>query len=31
VRFDDPAFGVRWPMDVQVISEKDNSWPYVSI
>lgn len=31
VRYDDPAFGVRWPVEVQVISEKDKSWPYVSI
>jgi len=31
VRYDDPAFGVRWPIKVQVISEKDKSLPYVSI
>ena len=31
VRYDDPAFGVRWPIEVQIISRKDRSWPYVSI
>lgn len=27
VRFDDPDFAVRWPVPVEVISEKDRSWP----
>jgi dTDP-4-dehydrorhamnose 3,5-epimerase len=27
VRFDDPAFGVRWPMPVSVISERDRGYP----
>ena len=27
VRHDDPAFGVKWPMDVSSISEKDRQWP----
>lgn len=27
VRYNDPAFGIKWPLDVQVISEKDKSWP----
>lgn len=27
VRYDDPAFGITWPRLVQVISEKDCSWP----
>jgi dTDP-4-dehydrorhamnose 3,5-epimerase len=27
VRHDDPAFGIRWPLPVSVISEKDRSWP----
>lgn len=27
VRYDDPAFGIRWPGAVQVISDKDRSWP----
>lgn len=30
VRFDDPAFGIEWPIDVSVISEKDRSWPSFS-
>ncbi len=25
-RFNDPAFGIRWPLDVTVISEKDANW-----
>ncbi len=27
VRFDDPAFGIAWPLPVSVISEKDRSYP----
>jgi dTDP-4-dehydrorhamnose 3,5-epimerase len=27
VRYDDPAFGIVWPLDVQVISDKDSHWP----
>jgi len=27
IRFDDPAFGIRWPLEVRVISEKDRNWP----
>lgn len=26
-RYDDPAFGLQWPMEVAVISDKDRSWP----
>jgi dTDP-4-dehydrorhamnose 3,5-epimerase len=26
-RYDDPAFGIVWPVPVRVISEKDRSWP----
>jgi dTDP-4-dehydrorhamnose 3,5-epimerase len=26
-RWDDPAFGIRWPFEPVVISEKDRSWP----
>ncbi len=26
-RFDDPAFGVQWPMPVTAISDQDRSWP----
>lgn len=27
VRWDDPAFGIRWPADVLVISDRDRSYP----
>lgn len=27
LRYDDPAFGISWPLSVTVISEKDASWP----
>lgn len=27
LRYDDPAFGVRWPAPVRVISERDRSFP----
>ncbi len=27
VRWDDPAFGIRWPIPVQVISERDKTYP----
>lgn len=27
VRYDDPAFGIEWPLPVSVISEKDKAWP----
>jgi len=26
-RYDDPAFGVAWPLPVSVISQRDLSWP----
>lgn len=26
-RYDDPAFGLQWPGDVVVISDKDRNWP----
>jgi dTDP-4-dehydrorhamnose 3,5-epimerase len=28
-RWDDPAFGISWPLPTTVISEKDASWPLV--
>jgi dTDP-4-dehydrorhamnose 3,5-epimerase len=28
-RWDDPEFGIAWPLSVSVISEKDASWPLV--
>jgi dTDP-4-dehydrorhamnose 3,5-epimerase len=27
VRWDDPAFGIEWPSEPAVISERDRSWP----
>jgi len=27
VRYNDPAFGIEWPLAVSVISEKDRAWP----
>jgi dTDP-4-dehydrorhamnose 3,5-epimerase len=27
LRYDDPAFELDWPLPVEVISEKDRSWP----
>ena len=26
IRYNDPAFGIEWPLDVKVISDKDKSW-----
>jgi dTDP-4-dehydrorhamnose 3,5-epimerase len=30
VRWNDPAFGIRWPFEPVVISEKDAGWPLVT-
>ena len=30
VPYDDPAFGIEWPLPVSTISDKDTSWPAVS-
>jgi dTDP-4-dehydrorhamnose 3,5-epimerase len=27
IRYNDPAFAIRWPIEVEVISDKDRSWP----
>ena len=27
VRFDDPAFGIQWPLAATVVSEQDRNWP----
>jgi dTDP-4-dehydrorhamnose 3,5-epimerase len=27
VRFDDPAFGIQWPLAVTVVSDQDRNWP----
>jgi len=29
-RWDDPAFGIKWPLPVTVMSEKDASWPVLA-
>ena len=31
VRFDDPALGIRWPLPVSRISDKDASWPLLEV
>jgi dTDP-4-dehydrorhamnose 3,5-epimerase len=31
VRFDDPAFGIHWPLEVTSISEADRSWPDLAV
>ena len=30
VRFDDPAFGIQWPLAATVVSEQDRNWPLVN-
>ena len=30
IRYDDPAFGVTWPLPVSDISDRDLSWPEFS-
>ena len=27
VRYDDPAFGIEWPLPVSVVSDADRNWP----
>jgi dTDP-4-dehydrorhamnose 3,5-epimerase len=27
VRYDDPAFGIDWPLPIAAISQKDGAWP----
>ena len=27
IRFDDPAFDIRWPAPVTIVSDQDRSWP----
>ncbi len=29
-RFDDPAFGLVWPVEATVMSDKDRAWPLVA-
>lgn len=28
VRYNDPAFGIRWPIAVTSVSEQDSNWPF---
>lgn len=30
VRFDDPAFGISWPLEPTAISDQDRNWPLVA-
>jgi dTDP-4-dehydrorhamnose 3,5-epimerase len=30
VRYDDPALGIRWPIDIAVINDRDMSFPYIT-
>jgi dTDP-4-dehydrorhamnose 3,5-epimerase len=30
VRFDDPAFGINWPLTPTAVSEQDRNWPLMS-
>ena len=27
VRYNDPAFGIKWPIEANAVSDKDNAWP----
>ena len=29
VRYDDPAFGIRWPLAATSVSQQDGAWPHV--
>lgn len=31
LRYDDLAIGIEWPVNVQVISGKDEAWPYLAL
>jgi dTDP-4-dehydrorhamnose 3,5-epimerase len=31
LRFDDPTFGIRWPLTATVVSEQDRNWPLVTL
>jgi dTDP-4-dehydrorhamnose 3,5-epimerase len=28
-RFNDPAFGIQWPLPVSLISDQDSNWPFM--
>jgi dTDP-4-dehydrorhamnose 3,5-epimerase len=29
IRYDDPAFGIAWPLPASIVSDKDRAWPYI--
>jgi dTDP-4-dehydrorhamnose 3,5-epimerase len=29
VRFDDPEFGIQWPLIATAVSEQDRNWPLI--
>ena len=31
VRWNDPAFGIEWPSDPEVMSDKDRRWPLLDL
>jgi len=31
VRFDDPAFGIQWPLPAAIVSEQDRNWPLTNL
>jgi len=31
LRYDDPAIGVRWPLEVSAVSDQDRSWPLLGV
>lgn len=31
VRFDDPAFAIRWPLPPTIVSEQDRTWPLLNV
>lgn len=31
IRYDDPAFGIKWPGDINVLSDSDKGWPDFSV
>ena len=31
IRYNDPSFGIEWPLSIADISEKDAAWPFVDL
>ena len=31
LRYDDPAFGIKWHLPIDEISEKDRAWPLFEV